>query len=127
MIQLLLILAGGALGACIAMRLYRGADQWRVTAVNCAVCTLLGGVEASDQLTGTYLGVFLAQGLLITAAPMCSVLLPYNRTPDRAQAWPVVRRAARGLVVNSVYGCAFATLGYIVVFSIVSIAYKLTW
>lgn len=127
MIDLILVGLGGALGALIAVRLHRNADRWHIVAINCAVCALLGGLTAADRVVSGPLISLVGHGALLTAAPLTSVLLPLSAAPGGPGTGFPVRRTARALALNTTYCAAFALIGYLSMYALVGIYYKLSW
>lgn len=124
----LLVGAGGAVGAPAAVYLYRNADRWRTTAINCVVCALLGFLTALQVKFDSAPALLLVgQGMLVTAAPITTVLLPLTAIGDREPTWQLVRRAARALAITGMYCSAFALLGYLSVYAFAGVQYKLKW
>lgn len=126
--DMVLLGVGGAVGALAAVYLYRNADRWRITAINCVVCALLGCLTAVQATADSPPALLLfGEGLLVTAAPITTVLLPMATFDDRAHTWPGIRRAARTLATTALYCSAFALLGYLSVYVFAGVQYKLKW
>ncbi|WP_166903238.1 hypothetical protein [Mycobacterium sp. DL440] len=126
--DLLLVAAGGAVGAPAAAFLYRNADRWRIIAINSVVCALLGCLTALQTTMDSPPPVLLVgEGLLVTAAPLTTVLFPLAAIEPREHIWQAIRRAARTLALTAMYCSAFAMLGYLSVYVFAGVQYKLKW
>ncbi|MED5812393.1 hypothetical protein VST63_08470 [Mycolicibacterium sp. 050232] len=126
--DLLLVAAGAATGAPAAVYLYRNADRWRIVAVNCVVCALLGcvtGLQAT--MDSPPVALLFGEGLLVTAAPITTVLLPLTAISDRGDLRRAILRTARLLGITALYCSAFALLGYLSVYVFAGVQYKLKW
>jgi hypothetical protein len=118
---------GGALGSGLTVMVHRWPmPASRVLAMNAAVCGLLGAFSATGAQSAG-LTALLGYGVLSTAAPLTSVLLPLPTARDAAQIRGLTRRAAIALATNGIVGAAFATGGYLAVQIGVTIYRKLTW
>ncbi|OMC40174.1 hypothetical protein A5740_24485 [Mycobacterium sp. GA-1841] len=126
--DLALVGLGAAVGAPAAVYLYRNADRWRITAFNCVVCALLGCLTAVQSTADSPPALLLVgEGLLVTAAPITTVLLPMAAFSDRTHTWQAIRRAGRALAITGLYCSAFALLGYLSVYVFAGVQYKLKW
>jgi hypothetical protein len=126
--DLLLVAAGAAAGAPAAVYLYRNADRWRIIAINSVVCALLGCLTALQTTMDSPPPVLLVgEGLLVTAAPMTTVLLPLAAIDPRGYPWQTIRRTARTLALTAMYCSAFAMIGYLSVYVFAGVQYKLKW
>ncbi|OBK01073.1 hypothetical protein A5746_03655 [Mycolicibacterium conceptionense] len=126
--DLLLVAAGAAVGAPTAVYLYRNADRWRIIAINSVVCALLGCLTALQSTMDAPPPVLLVgEGLLVTAAPLTTVLLPLAAIDLREYPWRTIRRIARTLASTAMYCSAFAMVGYLSVYVFVGVQYKLKW
>jgi hypothetical protein len=125
--QLGYVALGGAVGSGLTVVAHRwpsGAS--RVLAVNAVVCGLLGAFSAAG-VHSAGLTALLGYGVLSTAAPLTSVLLPLPTARDAAHVWGLARRAAVAMATNGIVCAAFATAGYLAVAVGITIYRKLTW
>jgi hypothetical protein len=118
---------GGALGSGLTVMVHRwptGAS--RALAMNAVASGLLGAFSAAGWHSAA-LTALLGYGVLSTAAPLTSVLLPLPTARDVANIWGLARRAAIAMATNGIVCAAFATGGYLAVQIGITIYRKLTW
>jgi hypothetical protein len=109
--------AAGCLGFVVAWQL--GWNRRQVLQGNVAVCAVAGVVAgvlvfAAQQNVGSSL---LSYGLLGTAAPFASALLPLPKSPPRnvSEAWGLMRRTAASLALNTLLGASATSATYILI------------
>jgi fluoride ion exporter CrcB/FEX len=126
MSQLAWVAFGGALGSALALALYQWAgSQWRVLAVNTAICAVMGMFAAAAPHSPA-LQALLGYGVLSTSVPLTSVLLPLPTIAQPTDAWRLLRRTGAALAINGVFCAAFAMAGYLGVQISVTLYDKLT-
>jgi hypothetical protein len=116
MMHVVLVALGAAAGSMAFVVAWQHRWGWRrVLALN--VSALAGAVAggllfASQQ---NLLFSFLSYGLLGTAAPFASSLVPVSSVRNAADAWRLVRRVAGILTVNTICCATAASATYMVI------------
>jgi hypothetical protein len=118
MTHVVLVALGAAAGSTAFLVAWRHRWGWRrVLALNVGVSALAGAVAggllfASEQ---NVLFSFLSYGLLGTAAPFASSLVPVSTVRNATDAWRLVRRVAGILSVNTICCATAASATYMVI------------
>ena len=115
MIQLVLVAVGAAAGSMVFIVAWLRRWTWRrILAANAIVCALAGAV-AGALVFGAQESVFssfLNYGLLGTAAPFASTLLPSSPPRNMSDACQLIRRTGAILAGNTLFCATAASVTY---------------
>jgi hypothetical protein len=118
MIHFVLVAVGAVAGAMAFMVAWQRRWDWRrILAFNVAVSALAGAVAGALDFVSqeNVVSSFLSYGVLGTAAPFASLLLPTSAPRDASDAWDVIRRTAGILVISTLFCATAASATYMVI------------
>lgn len=116
MISGVLVALGAVVGAVALAASWQAGWGWRqIVYVNTGVSALAGALAGALIFSAnqSVLALFLGFGVLQTAAPFASVLLPFPSPQDASEAWRLIRRTCGLLALNCAFCATAASAAYI--------------
>jgi hypothetical protein len=117
MIHIVLVAVGAAAGSMVFIVAWqRRWNSRQILVANVVICALAGAVAGALVYVAqeNMVSSFLSYGLLGTAAPFASSLLPPSPPRNAPDAWQLIRRSAAILAVNILF-CATASATYMLI------------
>jgi hypothetical protein len=118
MIHIVLVAVGAAAGSMVFIVAWqRRWNSRQILVANVVICALAGAVAgalvyvAQENMASS----FLSYGLLGTAAPFASSLLPPSPPRNAPDAWQLIRRSAAILAVNILFCATAASATYMLI------------
>jgi hypothetical protein len=113
-----LVALGSAVGSVVFLTAQRRRWCWRrILAVNAGICAVAGALAgilifgASNSVIWSFIGY----GVLGTAAPFTSTLVPLSPPHRTSDAWRLISRTGALLAVNALFCATSAMAAYMIV------------
>jgi hypothetical protein len=118
MIHIVLVAVGAAAGSMVFIVAWqRRWNSRQILVANVVICALAGAVAGALVYVAqeNMVSSFLSYGLLGTAAPFASSLLPPSPPRNAPDAWQLIRRSAAILAVNILFCATAASATYMLI------------
>jgi hypothetical protein len=118
MTHFVLVAVGAAAGSMAFIVAWQRRWDWRrILAFNVVVSALAGAVAGALDFVAqeNVVSSFLSYGVLGTAAPFASLLLPPSAPRNVSEAWHVIRRTVGIVLVSTLFCATAASATYMVI------------